>query len=259
MDASLRNGLWNALQIAIWDKDPYSHVAGSNLRPLFIALWHDYFKRTIDEIPEYTHQVLARLRGYFFDCEWNNVYDFIEFIANHVARTWAENLRSISNDVLGRDLSGWRFVGDALAPISSTEETDSIESALTNTSSFGGAHTHLRTALELLSDRENPDYRNSIKESISAVESIAKSITGDQLATLGAALKELEKISAIHPALRSSLSALYGYTCDSDGIRHAMLEESKLTFTDAKFMLVACTAFVNYLVGKAADFGMKLG
>ncbi len=29
---------------------------------------------------------------------------------------------------------------------------------------------HLSNALELLSDRENPDYQNSIKESITAVE-----------------------------------------------------------------------------------------
>lgn len=258
MDDSLRNGLWNALQLAIWDEDPYSHVAGSNLRPLFLQLWHNYFKAPIDTIPEHTSQVIARLRHYFFASDWNVVYDFIEFIANNVSRSWAEALVGFANAVLERDLSGWRFVGNRLAPISSVEESQSIESALTNTKSLGGAHAHPRTALELLSDRENPDYRNSIKESISAVESITQCITGNSSATLGAALKDLEKKSAVHPALKSSFTALYGWTSDSGGIRHAMLEESKLSFTDAKFMLVACTAFVNYLVGKAADFGMKL-
>jgi hypothetical protein len=39
--------------------------------------------------------------------------------------------------------------------------------------------------LQKLADRENPDYRNSIKESISAVESAAQEITGDTGATLG--------------------------------------------------------------------------
>lgn len=30
------------------------------------------------------------------------------------------------------------------------------------------------------------------------------------------------------------------------------MEESNLAFEDAKFMLVSCSAFVNYLVAKAA-------
>jgi hypothetical protein len=34
---------------------------------------------------------------------------------------------------------------------------------------------HLNTAIGFLSDRKNPHYRNSIKESISAVESLMKS------------------------------------------------------------------------------------
>jgi hypothetical protein len=55
----------------------------------------------------------------------------------------------------------------------------------------------------------------------------------------------------MHPALNRSLSALYGYTSDANGIRHALLDESSLDFVDAKFMLVACAAFVNYLIGKA--------
>jgi hypothetical protein len=49
------------------------------------------------------------------------------------------------------------------------------------------------------------------------------------------------------------LSALYGYTSDSSGIRHALQDEPNLDFVDAKFMLVACSAFVNYLTDKAAS------
>lgn len=50
--------------------------------------------------------------------------------------------------------------------------------------------THLRRALELLSDRENPDYRNSIKEPISAVESLSKVIAEKSNASLSKALEE---------------------------------------------------------------------
>jgi hypothetical protein len=42
-----------------------------------------------------------------------------------------------------------------------------------------------------MSDWDNPDYRNSIKESVSAVETAAKFVTGE--GTLGSALNKIEK------------------------------------------------------------------
>jgi len=108
--------------------------------------------------------------------------------------------------------------------------------------------SHLEQALLHLKDRDSPDYRNSIKESISAVEALCRRLDGDQHAKLGAALSALEKRSVMHPALKSAFSSLYGYTSDSNGIRHALLEESTLTNADARFMLVSCSAFINYVI-----------
>jgi hypothetical protein len=102
----------------------------------------------------------------------------------------------------------------------------------------------------MLADRKAPDYRNSIKESISAVESLCNLITEDNKATLGKALKKLDDKVALHRCLKNAFDSLYGYTSDADGIRHALLEESNLEFEDAKFMLVACSAFINYLKAK---------
>jgi hypothetical protein len=56
----------------------------------------------------------------------------------------------------------------------------------------------------------------------------------------------------LHPAFREALSKMYGYTSDADGIRHSLMEESRLDGDDARFMLVTCSAFVNYLKAKAA-------
>lgn len=49
---------------------------------------------------------------------------------------------------------------------------------------------------------------------------------------------------------------MYGYTSDEDGIRHSLLEESTLKFMDAKFMLVSCSAFINFLIDKASEAGI---
>ena len=68
-----------------------------------------------------------------------------------------------------------------------------IEGAIKDTASlFPNSTTHLQQSIALLAQKPNPDYRNSIKESISAVEALCIAVTGDPKATLGQALKTLE-------------------------------------------------------------------
>lgn len=61
-------------------------------------------------------------------------------------------------------------------------------------------------------------------------------------------LRKLEKDGKMHPALSKAFSLLYGYTNDADGIRHGLLGEESLTKSDARFMLISCSAFVNYVI-----------
>jgi hypothetical protein len=151
--------------------------------------------------------------------------------------------------VLERELAGYRIIEDVVTEITDEQEIETLTEALEDTR-FQGVSNHLKRALELLSNRENPDYRNSIKESISAVESMAKIITQKPKADLEEVLKVLERSGKIHGALKAGFSKLYGYTSDEGGIRHAMLEEPNLSASDAKFFLVSCSAFINYLKSK---------
>ena len=52
--------------------------------------------------------------------------------------------------------------------------------------------------------------------------------------------------------LQISFEKLYAYTNDKrTGIRHALIENTEVpSFEEAKFMIVACSAFVNYIEGK---------
>ncbi len=110
---------------------------------------------------------------------------------------------------------------------------------------------HIGTALKLLADRKKPDYRNSMKESISAVEAICKIIAQNERATLGPALDAVKARTNLHPKLQEAFKALYGYTSDTHGIRHALKDDEEPEAEDAMFMLVSCSGFVNYLVEKA--------
>ena len=259
IDADLRNTLWSLLAIHYWDKfkstSPHhpNRVKKSNLASLFEALWIDYFKKPVDMIPtsfrsSSDHGGLNILRNYYFSAEWHQVYDFVEFISFHGPNNYQRYFISQCNSYLEKENSGYRFVDGKIIEISSSDEIREIEKAIEKSTPYYGVKQHLKTSITLLSDRETPDYRNSIKESISAVEALCKKVTGDEKATLDDALKTLETQGVIHPALKKAFSSLYGYTSDAHGIRHALMKKNNLTNTDARFMLISCSAFINYVI-----------
>lgn len=261
MDDDLRNGLWNALQLFYWNITEKGRFGEDiTLYPKFYLLitfiWRDYFKTPIEDINRYWAKNKWTIKKYFYECTWHEVYDFIEFVANcYDNEDNNAQFMDFCNHILEREVSAYRFVGGVVTQLTSEEEIEEIEKVLNSPSPLRPVSTHLKTALDLLSDKSKPDYRNSIKESISAVESMCNLITGGK-DTLGEALKKVETKVAIHPALKKGFSNIYGYTNDASGIRHALLDEHNLDFEDAKFMLVSCSAFINYLVSKASKSGI---
>ncbi len=109
-----------------------------------------------------------------------------------------------------------------------------------------GSASHLRKASEYINKN---DWAGSIRESIHAVESVARQLDPKSSETLRGALTALEKQQSLHPALRDSFTRLYGYTSDEQGIRHALLDRStaKVGMDEAVFMLGACASFASYL------------
>jgi hypothetical protein len=259
IDSDLKNALWNGLTIYYWIglvKHSWIEENKPEVKLFLKRIWTIFFKNRLDEIPSEFFQLNAYIKQFYFQAEWFEIYDFIEFVPlNYKSDPYdPTNSRFIEycNKVLERELSAFRFINGILTKISTKEEIDAIEEALNISDRFKPVKTHLQRALELFSDRKTPDYRNSIKESISAVEAYCSILTIDSNATLGQALKVIEKNNIIHPALRNSFSSLYGYSSNADGIRHALLDDDNLRQEDAKFMLVACSAFVSYLIQKEA-------
>ena len=152
------------------------------------------------------------------------------------------------NFYLEREVSAYRILDGNTVRVTDPVEIGEIQGAIE-----GGGESisqQLHRSLQLLSDRESPDYRNSVKESISAVEAQVRATLGSDKGTLGDLLKRFDSHSPIHPALKEAFSRLYGYSSDESGIRHALTEGSReVTFDEAKFMLVTCSAFINYVRG----------
>ncbi len=261
LDDELRYGLWSCFHVCYLKQHDgmYGSLSGSNLEGLFIQYWHNFFKFPIDNLNTRDIDVPAKfVRKWFLKAEWHEVYDFLEFTIANSPEWFADDFREMVNDVLQRENSAFRFVDNEITEITSPEEIEAVESAIADTSGLSGVQAHLKQALQHLSDRKRPDYRNSIKEAISAVEAVSQHVTGDGKATLGKALGVLEGKQQLHPALKQAFSKLYGYTSDADGIRHSMLEESSLSYSDGKFMLVACSAFINYVLARCAEDGIEI-
>ena len=260
----LRNSLWN-LFYSLYQDNTYGYW--ESVTP-FVA--RHFRKVPLDDLPRQNSGCCKWLKEYFFSIEWYKAYDFLEFLVeNHGAssqivfasgRTHThpienDQLMFAANVILEEELSGYRFVAGVLSPITTPVEVEAIEEAAGAATSkgFQGAHEHLTNALRLLGKKPKPDYRNSIKESISAVESVAKLISGEDAGGLEKALTKLSGVAGIHGALKSGFLKLYGYSSAEDGIRHAILEETSVGFIEAKYMLVGVRLILPIEFGKNRD------
>jgi hypothetical protein len=257
MDRDLRSHLWSAMVIFIWSNYPEQaalYLKRTAFYPMIAQLYMHHFKLPIDEIDDYFPTVLLQMKKHFMGADWHVAYSYLETVSAHNPCSDAEEFVSRCNSILELENSAYRFVGGKLAEIHSKDEIEEIDKAIEVAVQYPGVKGHLETALGFLADRKNPDYRNSIKESISAVESIARHITGDSAATLGQAIKVLEKKHNLHEGLKRAFSALYGYTNDADGIRHSLMDDGRnLTSADARFMLITCSAFINFVIDSTKD------
>lgn len=190
--------------------------------------------------------------------EWYLIFDFIERYLMHSDGTTVEKMVPLFNRILEEEVSGYRILNRQVVPITNQAELSTIQEAYS--SKYDSVNTHIAKALTLYADRKTPDYENSIKESISAVEAMCCIITGmtGAQATLGKAIKKLKESGVhIHSAMENAFSSLYGYTSDENGIRHGGIDFISAPTEDAKYMLVSCSAFVNYLIEKWAKINPK--
>lgn len=194
------------------------------------------------------------IKKYWLDTDvaWYKKLDLIEMLCTYtsIISPKADLFIEFLNEEFERHNFAYRVVNNRIVEITSTNEIEAIDKALTT--SVDGVKTHLQTALKLMSASQGkPDYRNSIKESISAVECLCREITGTS--TLDDALKCLiKKDIIINPQMKQGFEKLYYYTSDKrTGIRHALMDdENAPTSAEATYMLITCSAFINYVNAK---------
>lgn len=247
---SLCTDIWNFLY-SFW----FCRLKDLTYPPFLKLTYRSFLQRKINEIPEWATDQLQLFQEIIFptDQNWYILYDFLEFFNNFLLISKSDTMESSSftsliNHILERNRVGYRFVNNQIVPITDPNEIKAIQEA-TETSPYKEVKIHLTSALKFFSDKKKPDFRNSIKESISAVEVFCRKITNES--TLDRALKKLSaKGIHIPTTLNVGIEKLYHFTNGPEGIRHALMDEPTVGQAEAYFMLVACSSFINYLKTK---------
>lgn len=244
----LRNRIWNLFYQC--ELKPYE--VDENFLDDFLSGNPTIEEKIVDKLGFSINSVTppkTRLRTYIEQsAKWYEVYDVVEIYISFLEEKEREQRTKQLNTIFEQEKSGYRIVLGEVTPITNDAEIETIEQAAATP--YDSVNQHISKALAHYADLKNPDYENSVKEAISAVEAMCCVITGTsgRQATLGKAIKKLEESGIhIHGAMEKGFESLYGYASDENGIRHGGKDFKSVPPEDAKFMLISCSAFVNYL------------
>lgn len=245
LDQSTRTALWN------WLHQLEEHLnkgyRGKYVEGAYRQLWRDSYEFDLSSFT--VHSARNQLKTILSKGEWHQALTIVEDYVNALERSerGLGNALStrINEDVFTRYLVGYRFVDFQLVPITDDLEIASVNDAITNQEVPDNARSHLKKAIALLSSRENPNYGKAMDESLEAVEAAVHSLTGKKVLSEG--LKMLKRGECLaHPALVQAWDKMYAWASD-DGIRHAEFRDVPKDQATAVYVLVTCSAFVNYL------------
>lgn len=261
---STRNGYVTANDCIIRESLPYPiinaiHNCFSDLLSVY-NIWPTYYEEIDADFGRYylhcrtkgnQHKLFKPLE--YVDCdelEWYERIDIFEwtfkYLFEHLEtkyiRLLKECIKSLNHQLELLHFA-YRVIDGLFIEVTSSSEISVIEDALV--APIDNAKTHLQQAIRLISPSQTtPDYRNSIKESISAVEAYCRYLTHES--TLDRAIPKLQ----LHPQIRQSIFDLYCYTNDKkSGARHAWMDQTNPpTHDEAIYLLVSACSFINYLV-----------
>ena len=251
-----RVGIWNILYEHLLQTIGYEELhIGPPWTHILRHLHINHLVMPLDNLDMEIYKIAEVYKAMILDeMEFNELFDLLQEIMRHYAcpESFIDRIAIVFQKCR------LAYVLDASDPISiipavTHEEGQSILASMCQLRFDGltGAVAHLRQASQSLNQGE---WSDSIRESIHAVESVARQMDQKSSTSLGPALKSLERHGDLHPALKEAFSKLYGYTSDEEGIRHALLDsgQSKPQLDEAVFMLGACAAFASYLSRKHA-------
>lgn len=200
----------------------------------------------------------SAITNHLKSCTWLEFYDFVELVGSLLqkleledpfsTKNYYQNYQSKVNALLQEDNIGWTLNERSelirQIPKSLVARVNSTEESLTD--KFATARMHYQKAVSYLY-KYPIDEANSIKEIVSAIESVSKVIY-PSASTLGTAIKIMRKDSRFSPHLIDSLEKLYVFSNATPMIRHGHSELALPLLAEAELSLHIGVAFIRYLI-----------
>ena len=188
--------------------------------------------------------------------EWVTSYLIMGHSEEIEGREW---FISSLNEILNRMNVGYRLLSTGkFVNVHSDEEAEEIDKACSGP--FAEARTHMENAVADFRNIDQPNHANTVKEAISAVESIVTELTGKEIKS---GLHQLAK-EGILPNVRADVggenpfvAALEKYwTYANATSRHGRKKGVEPPDRDtARFLLVTCATLVNYITTRHLAVG----
>lgn len=117
------------------------------------------------------------------------------------------------------------------------------------------ARTYYSKAQNFFRDREQPDYANTVKDAVCAIESAGKELFPQaDVSTLGELINWLKNKNnnfAIPPALINTFSSIYALRNSAEGVAHGSTNGGDITKEIAEYILSVSASTIIYLVDLA--------
>jgi hypothetical protein len=215
-------------------------------------------------------QAKADVEAVLAELSWDKAYDFCERLHNHLARdvghTWNDEFQLTKPKVevqafIAEEMQrlfeeeGLAFeFTDGLVRRRGRKHTVDVTTraqVVLGDSRLAGARKHYDKALSFFRNPTKPDYENSVKEAVCAVEAAGKSLFPvANAATLGDFAKWLASTKDIRvpKALIQTITGIYAYRSGGDGVGHGGSAGGAATAEVAEYVLAVCASQIIYLV-----------
>lgn len=251
LSVELRSYLWKVIFDSFQESIDYerrvyprSYYFVTPWRDIFRDWWIKKLHKFIDEFGNSYESWTDRIKNIFVIGDYIEIFDFVQFVLRHPKCPY--QLESTLNTALVEGHSAYRIEDKTVIPITSESDAEVISTAFkaAKEAGFEGATSHLKKAGEELT---HGNWSDSVRESIHAVESALRIVESTK-STLSSALVAMEKSEKINPNLKRAMNALYDYTSDEEGVRHAKIfDDTRVGEADALYMFGVCSSFITFL------------
>ena len=198
------------------------------------------------EIPNVRDEVIEHIQG----CDWYRVYDICEAMHRHLSRSGdGEEFTERLNHIFVEEGIGWQMVNGEIVTRGPAEFEHAVAEAVARVEEAGyqTVRRELEEARRDLSRRPEPDITGTVQHCMAALECTARTVSGDERATLGEIIARHAAELEIPPPLDNAIERMWGYA--SEMARH--LREGRVPAREeAELLLSTSAALITYLIQK---------